>query len=57
MANFIFQCPRTGLNVQHAWLDEEKRLDDNVYEIVACPACTRAHLINRSTGKPLGHKD
>jgi len=40
-----------------AWLDEEKPVDDKTYEIVTCPACTRMHLINRSTGKPLGYKD
>jgi hypothetical protein len=57
MANFIFRCPRTGVNVQHSWLDEEKSQDDKVYEIVACSACTRMHLINKSTGKPLGYKD
>jgi hypothetical protein len=56
MDNFIFQCPRTGLNVPHTWLDEDKPVDSTVYEIVVCPACTGVHLINRSTGKVLGAK-
>jgi rubredoxin len=53
MANFVLRCPQTGFNVQHRWPDEEKPDDDEVYQAVACPACTRMHLINRSTGKPL----
>lgn len=53
----MFQCSRTGLNVQHKWPDEEKSVDDKVYETVACPACTGLHLINRTTGKVLGGKD
>jgi hypothetical protein len=57
MVNFIFRCPNTGLKVQHRWPDEEKPVDDKVYESVACPACTRMHFINRSTGKPLGFRD
>jgi hypothetical protein len=57
MVDFVFRCPQTGFNVQHRWPDEEKSDDDEVYETVACPACTRMHLINKSTGKPLGYKD
>lgn len=57
MANVVFRCPQTGFNVHHRWLDEEEPYDDKVYETVACPACMRMHLINKSTGKPLGYKD
>jgi hypothetical protein len=57
MVDFVFRCPQTGFNVQHRWPDEEKSDEDKVYETVACPACTRMHLINKSTGKPLGYKD
>ena len=55
MGNFIFRCPRTGLNVQH-WLAEEVTPDDPqcTYETVICKACTRLHFINRATGKLLG---
>lgn len=27
------------------------------YELVACPACTRIHLINKTTGKMLGDNE
>ena len=57
MANVVFRCPQTGFNVHHRWQDEEEPYDDKVYETVACPACMRMHLINKSTGKPLGYKD
>jgi hypothetical protein len=55
MGNFIFRCPRTGLNVQH-WLADEVTPDDPqcTYETVICKACTRLHFINRATGKLLG---
>ena len=56
MAPFVFQCPQTGLNVQHTWPDDEPPVDDKTYVFVTCPSCTRMHLINRSTGKPLGYK-
>jgi hypothetical protein len=57
IVDFVFRCPQTGFNVQHRWPDEEKSDDDKVYETVACPACTRMHLINKSTRKPLDYKD
>jgi hypothetical protein len=56
MAHILFRCPHTGLNVQH-WLDEAvdpARDEKSYYEAVICPACTRMHLVNRSTGKTLG---
>jgi len=28
--------------------------ESDVYEPVDCPACGRLHLINKSTGRPLG---
>jgi hypothetical protein len=36
---FIFKCPIT---------------DQNEFEGVTCPACTRLHFVNRKTGKLLG---
>jgi hypothetical protein len=57
MANLIFKCPRTGMNVQH-WLDESGPSDrDDLYETVACKACNRLHFIQRSSGKLLGQPD
>jgi hypothetical protein len=42
-------------NVQH-WLDDDAPTQDkkSEYEAVSCPACTRLHFVNRSTGKTLG---
>jgi len=55
MANVVFKCPRTGMNVQH-WIAEEVKPGDRscTYETVICKACTRLHFINRTTGKLLG---
>jgi hypothetical protein len=55
MANMIFKCPRTGMNVQHR-LDDEPPSEERrcIYEAVSCPACARLHFINRSTGRLLG---
>jgi hypothetical protein len=54
MANSFFKRPNAGMNVQQAWpnrrLTEEKRC---TYEDVTCPACTRVHFINSSTGEVL----
>jgi hypothetical protein len=54
MATFVYRCPITALNVQ-TWLADDPSGDDvEVYETVTCLACTRVHLVNRSTGKVLG---
>jgi hypothetical protein len=55
MANLIFKCPRTGLNVQH-WLAEDAAPDDSRgnYDTVVCQACSGIHFINRSNGRLLG---
>jgi hypothetical protein len=54
MATFIYLCPATGLNVQGWFADEPPAGEGEVYDTVTCLACTRTHLINRSTGKVLG---
>jgi hypothetical protein len=44
--------------VQH-WLDgddDDDDVPDNEYQVVAFPACTTVHLINRKTGKLLGEE-
>ena len=57
MANIVFRCPRTGLNVQH-WLTEAVPDDRrSAYEAVTCKACTRLHFINRTTGRLMGEPD
>ena len=56
MAKLIFRCVQTGMNVQ-VWLPDEAPPDRaDSYESVACPACTRLHLVNKTTGKMLGDK-
>jgi hypothetical protein len=56
MANVVFRCPRTGMNVQ-MWLNENNPpLPDQTFESLVCPACTGLHFIDVSTGKILGSK-
>jgi len=55
MVCFVYRCPATGLNVQGFFADEATEADS--YEPVTCTACTRVHLINRSTGKTLHEYD
>ncbi|WMT71316.1 hypothetical protein NL528_24805 [Bradyrhizobium sp. Ash2021] len=59
MTNVIFRCPQTALKVQHWLADEPLQPDEKrcTYEGVTCPACTRVHFIDRSTGKLLGQKE
>lgn len=49
----VFRCPQTGMNVQHRLSNEPT---DRTHESVSCPACTRLHLIDRASGKPLGER-
>lgn len=55
MAQIIFRCPNTGLNVQH-WLADDPKPDASAYELVDCAACWRPHFINKSTGELLSHR-
>jgi hypothetical protein len=57
MAPFLYRCPKTGLNVQGWFANAPSGNNDEVYETVTCVACTRVHLINRSTGKVVGGDD
>jgi len=55
MDNFVFKCPRTGMNVQHSFANEpESGNPRGTYETVVCKACSGLHFINRSSGKLLG---
>ena len=56
MANVIFRCPASDLNVQYQ-LDDDPDISDNEYEGIMCPGCTRMHLLNRKTGKLLDQND
>ena len=53
-----FRCPNTGQHIQQWIIEDDARADEKrcTYEAVNCPACTRLHFINRSTGKLLGHE-
>ena len=53
MANLVFRCLATGLNVQHQ-LDDTPDISDTEYERITYPACTKLHFVNRKTGKLLG---
>jgi hypothetical protein len=57
MINHIFRCSRTGLNVQVRLPAATPADRPDSYEAVACPACTRLHLVNKITGKILGDKE
>jgi hypothetical protein len=58
MSNFVFKCPRTGMNVQHRLADEAVPGDQRcTYETVLCQACGLLHFINRSSRKLLGEKE
>ncbi len=51
----MFKCPYTGMNVPlPIYIDPA--VDPQAYEAVTCPACSRPHLISKSTGQLLGDK-
>jgi len=57
MAELIFRCVPTGMNVQ-VWLPNMQPSDrTDSYEPVICPACSRLHLVNIATGKMLSDKE
>lgn len=45
----IFRCPFTGMDVQTSLEKQEGNLV-RAYEAISCPACTRIHFINMTTG-------
>ena len=49
----IFRCPQTGMDVQ-TLLYKQGKDEARTYEAITCPACTRLHFIDKSTGKALG---
>jgi hypothetical protein len=51
-----FRCPTTGQQVQGTLPDIEN-IGPAVFEAVACQACSRIHLVNAKTGKPIGYRD
>jgi hypothetical protein len=57
MDKLIFRCTRTGMNVQIHMPDAAPTNHPDSYESVTCPACTRIHLVNRTTGRMLGDNE
>lgn len=57
MDKLIFRCTRTGMNVQIHIPDAAPTVHPDIYESVTCPACTRIHLVNRTTGRMLGDNE
>jgi hypothetical protein len=57
MEGFSYRCPTTGLNVQGWSADDVLMSEGQAYDTVMCLACSRVHLINRSTGRVLGSDD
>ena len=49
----VFRCPTTGRTVQHFIANKPKPFDQHRYDAIRCAVCSRAHLINRATGKRL----
>ena len=56
MADFIvFRCPHTGMNVQ-THLEKQQRVEGRSVEAFTCPACTRVHFLDLTTGQPLSRE-
>lgn len=56
METLTFRCDQTGSNVQF-WISDPQPTDHaDSYEAVACPACGRLHLINKTTGRALSDR-
>jgi hypothetical protein len=51
----VFRCPHTGMNVQ-THLEKQKRVEGRSYEAFPCPACTRVHFIDLSSGQPMSRE-
>jgi hypothetical protein len=56
MASLTFRCALTAAEVPVPFSPDPES-DPNTYEYVVCPACSRSHLVNRSTGKLIGDRD
>ena len=54
MANFIYRCPNTGMNVQGWVADDPTEGEGETYQQITCTICTRVHLVNPKTGKVVG---
>jgi hypothetical protein len=50
----IFHCPETDTDVQTLLLRQRHEETRPYYVAVTCPACTRLHVLDKSTGIALG---
>ena len=50
----ILRCPQTGMDVQTLLYKLEREEARPYYVALTCPACSRLHFIDKSTGKALG---
>ena len=57
MAKLIFRCTRTGMHVQIEMPEMAPTDHADSYESVSCPACTRIHLVSKTTGRMLGDNE
>lgn len=48
MAKLMYQCPRTGVNVDIWLADAVAPVSADTYEHVMCPSCAHIHFINKS---------
>lgn len=56
MENLTFRCSETGSNVQFGLSEPPPADRADSYQVVACPACGRLHLVNKTTGRMLSDK-
>jgi hypothetical protein len=52
----VYKCPQTGMNVQHWLSDSPNDAQKKTHETIVCPACSKLHFINNTSGKLLGQK-
>jgi hypothetical protein len=57
MGKLIYRCTRTGMNVQVEMPEPAPTDPPDSYESVTCPACSRIHLINKTTGRLLSDNE
>ena len=53
----IFHCPETDTDVQTLLLKQQHEETRPYYVAVTCPACTRLHVLDKSTGLALGPEE
>ena len=53
MVALVYKCPTRGLQTQAWFAEEVSSNDEEAYEIVQCLACSRMHLVSRTTGRTL----